>query len=125
MLRLYSLVFLLHAYIGLRLIPAIPFGMIVKSAMILWLTASAVLLPFSFLARRIERQPLSDQLAWAGLLAMGFFSSLLVLTVLRDLSLLVAWVITSLLLKGVSLELFKQWSALAVPLLAVLFTLVG
>jgi hypothetical protein len=35
---------------------------------------------------RLKRRRWSDQLGWAGLLAMGLFSSLLVLTVLRDAS---------------------------------------
>ena len=47
-------------------------------------TLSTLLMPAGLLASRLKRWKRADQLAWAGLLAMGFFSSLLVLTVLRD-----------------------------------------
>ena len=77
------------------------------------------------LARRIKRQPLSDRLAWAGLLAIGSLSSLLVLTLIRDVVLLVGYAVSGWLLEGDLLQQFQTWSAVAVPLLAGLFTLVG
>jgi predicted MPP superfamily phosphohydrolase len=67
----------------------------------------------------IKRQPLSDRLAWAGLLAMGLFSSLLVLTLARDLVLLLAATF------GVHAAALSIWSAVAVPSLAGLASLIG
>src|SRR5258706_4353782 len=125
MLRLYSLVLLLHAYIALRLLPEIPFGRYVFAAMALWLIAYAGLMPLAVLARRIKQQPLSDRLAWTGLLAIGWFSSLLILTVIRDLALLVGSAVSARLFVADSLQRFEVWSAVAVPSLAALLTLVG
>jgi hypothetical protein len=40
--------------------------------------------PVGMFSRRIAKPPVSDTLAWIGLLFLGLFSSLFVLTVLRD-----------------------------------------
>ena len=107
---------LLHAYVGLRLVPDMPPGP--WSALLVGLlVASAVLMPMGLLARSVRRQPLSDRLAWAGSLAMGLFSSLFVLTLLRDVALLVAWPFGP---GGLARD-----SAVAVPLLAFVVTLWG
>ena len=125
MLRLFSFVLLLHLYIGLRLLPDMPFGTLAVAALGVWLIVSTSLTPLGLLARRIKRQPLSDRLAWAGLLAIGSLSSLLVLTFIRDLVLLVGYAVSGWLLEGDLLQRFQSWSAVAVPLLAGLFTFVG
>ena len=65
----------------------------------------------------IARPALADRVSWAGVLSMGFFSSLLVFTVLRDLVLV--------LLIGVRWPPLAQMSAVLVPLLALLVTLIG
>jgi len=72
MLRFYGYALLLHGYIAWRLLPDMPseaLGWVTG----LWLAASVCLVPVGFLARRIRRQPLSDVLSWAGLLAIGSF----------------------------------------------------
>ncbi|MEW9900561.1 metallophosphoesterase [Chitinivorax sp. PXF-14] len=115
-----SLIALLHAYIGWQILPDLPFGTTGHIAGIAGLVLSTLLMPLGLLSRAIHRQPLSDRLAWAGLLAMGLFSSLLVLTVLRDLSLLAV----SALLPAMLPRLLTP-SAEAVLLLAALITLVG
>lgn len=83
---LYSLSLLLHGYIGWRLLPALAGFPAVGVAAVLVL--SALLMPLGLVARRVARPPLADTLAWMGLLCMGLFSSLFVLTVLRDVVLL-------------------------------------
>ncbi len=114
-----SLLALLHAYIGWRVLPDLPVPAVVRLLGGLWLAISLVLVPTGLLARAIRRQPLADRLAWAGLLALGLFSSLLVLTLLRDAALLLA------MLAGMRSPAFIAWSAAAVPLVGVLVTLIG
>lgn len=114
-----TLLGLLHAYIGWRLLPDLPVPQAVRLLGGSWLIVSFVLVPAGLLARAIKRQPLSDRLAWAGLLAMGLFSSLLILTLVRDVVLLLA------ALAGVHGSALSQWTALAVPTLAVIVTLIG
>lgn len=81
----------LHAYIGWRLLPALPAGIPWKLSGIALLAASAFLIPLGMLARFLtHRRALADYAAWAGALLMGFFSSLLVLTVARDIVLMFA-----------------------------------
>src|SRR5262245_26589361 len=116
MFRLFGFVSLLHAYIGWRLLPDLPFGAVAVAPTGLWLVGSAIAIPLGLLAWRIERQPLADRLKWASLLAIGSFSSLFVLTFLRDVGLLVG---------AASVAGFRGYSALAVPTLAALLTLVG
>ncbi|MCY1349118.1 Calcineurin-like phosphoesterase [compost metagenome] len=113
---------LLHGYIGLRLLPAMPVPMLVKTLAVVWLALSCALLPAGLLARRFS-QPWADRISWIGMLAMGFFSSLLVLTLARDLALAAAWLAGKLL--GWQAPGLVSGSALAVPLLALLVTLAG
>lgn len=121
-MALMFMLLLLHTYIGARLIPDLAFAPVLQWALAALLLASWLLMPMAFLARRIRRQPLSDWLAWAGLLLMGLFSSLFVLTLLRDLLGVVAWVVS---LAWPLPAWLAPASALAVPLLAALLTLWG
>lgn len=114
-----SVLALLHIYIGWRVLPDLPVDPSVMLAGALWLLASFFLVPAGLLSRAIKRQPLSDRLAWAGLLAMGLFSSLLVLTLLRDAVLLAAVV-----LGGYSAAL-ANWTAVSVLALAGFVTVIG
>lgn len=105
----------LHAYIGWRLLPAFDLGVGGLALAIGGLVMSTGLVPLGLLARFVvDRQALADRLSWLGGLAMGLFSSVLVLTVLRDVILLLA--------EAPSLS---KPTAIAVLLLASLFTLVG
>ena len=114
-----SILALLHAYIGWRVLPDLPLDSSIRIAGILFLVASFALVPAGLLSRAVKRQPLSDRLAWAGLLALGMFSSLLVLTILRDVILLAAFV------PGAYSTALANWTAAAVPALAGLVTVIG
>jgi hypothetical protein len=105
----------LHVYIGMRIVPALPWAAGIAFGLLL--AASAVLVPAGMLARRLLRPPAADRLTWIGMLCMGLFSSLLVLTFGRDL-----------LLLALRLAEGPDWrvaSGLAVPLLALLVTAIG
>ncbi|NML42201.1 metallophosphoesterase [Ramlibacter sp. G-1-2-2] len=88
LLSLIALSTAFHFYVGLRLVPSLPAD--AGWALSLWLAVSALLSPLGLLARRLLKGPAADRLTWAGMLAMGLFSSLLVFTFLRDLLLLAA-----------------------------------
>ncbi len=81
----------LHAWIGWQLLPALSThtGVIVAGGLVLLL--SVLLMPVALMAPYLKRRGLSetwsDRLAWAGMLAMGAFSSALLLTLLRALAL--------------------------------------
>lgn len=109
---------LLHGYIGARLLPplASPLAALIGGGL---LVLSFLLIPLALAARSIHQQPLSDRLAWIGLMAMGFFSSLLVLTFLRDVVLL------GLTLTGAASAPAVVDSVAAVPALALAMTLLG
>lgn len=105
----------LHAYIGWRLLPALDLSAAGLALAIGGLVISTCLVPLGLLARFVvARQALADRLSWLGGLAMGLFSSVLVLTVLRDLVLLLA-----------DAPSLAEPTAIAVLGLASLFTLVG
>jgi predicted MPP superfamily phosphohydrolase len=114
-----SLFALLHAYIGWRILPVLPAPTAVRALAAAWLLASVALIPAGLMSYAIKRQPLADRMAWAGFLALGMFSSLLVLTLVRDLML------AALALTGGHHQTLLHWSAAAVPLLALLTTLIG
>ena len=117
---------LLHAYVGWRIAPMLgeSFGVAFGLAFALLMLGSALLMPMTLLARSVRSQPLADRLAWAGALAMGLFSSLFVLTVLRDAGLL-ALALVDLVLPLSGFAAFERDSAAAVPLLGLLATALG
>jgi predicted MPP superfamily phosphohydrolase len=80
----------LPGYVGWRLLPALSIGPFGVCAGVVLLIACCVVIPLSVRNRSIRNRKLADLLAWVGLLSMGFFSSLFVLTLLRDLVLLAA-----------------------------------
>jgi predicted MPP superfamily phosphohydrolase len=118
-LTVVTLLALLHTYIGLRLIPAMELGTAGVVVGILLLSVSTLLMPAGLFGSSLKRFRWSEQLTWAGLLAMGFFSSLLVLTVLRDVVLLILSVASA---GGPAID---RATAIGVPLLALGVTLVG
>ena len=117
---------LLHAFVAWRVAP----GLMAVSAPLgvaLWggLLLSALLLPMGLLARRIARPPLSGILTWLGLLCMGAFSSLLVLTLLREVALLAAYEIDWLWPAAIALPALRADSAVTLLLLGLLVTAWG
>lgn len=110
---------LLHYYVGLRLIPHLALPPLGEVLAWLALLASWLAIPAGLLARGIRRQPLADRLAWLGFGTMGLWSSLLVLTVLRDISLLGASLFDA------HTPMLEMASARAVPFIAVAVTLAG
>src|SRR5277367_4576154 len=95
----------LPGYIGVRLLPNLGFGYYGLCAGVVLLIAACVVIPFSLRVRSMRNRSLADRIAWIGLLAMGFFSSLFVATLLRDLFLLAThWVLSG-----------PQTAALSVP----------
>lgn len=120
LLTVFALSLALHLYIGARLVPALP-SLAAGGVLSVFLLASALLVPLGLVARRRLRLtgPASDRLTWAGMLCLGLFSSLLVLTLLRDLLLL------GVQLAGLGSPALAPDSAAAVLVLALCFTLVG
>ncbi len=113
-----TLIALLHALIAVRLLPALADVTPAWPVFGLLLLVSALSIPLPFLSRRGWQAP--NWLKWTGLVSMGWFSSLLVLTLLRDLFLLGSW-----LASAADAQAWRTLSALAVPCLATLVTLVG
>ena len=129
------IVALLHAFVGWRLLPGIgAFGavggaLVWQLLLVLVLVLSAVLMPLGLAGSRVLKQPWADRLSWVGLLLMGLFSSLFVLTVARDAGLLLLWTLDA---AGVlapwpplGQAQVRTVSAVAVPLLALLVTALG
>jgi predicted MPP superfamily phosphohydrolase len=107
----------LHLYIGARIVPQLPWPAGAGFAVVL--LASALLVPLSLLARRLLRPPAADRLTWAGMLCMGLFSSLLVLTVMRDLMLL------ALAVANLDAPQWVRHTAAAVPAGGLALSLIG
>jgi uncharacterized protein len=106
---------LLHVYVGVRLL--MPFGLVTQLAGGAVLATCLWLFPKGFWIRE-DRAPWAVMLPW---LAAGFFSWLLVLTVLRDLSLLAS----ALALSPQAHESWSRISAIGVMALTPAITLVG
>src|SRR5438270_7106428 len=80
----------LPGYIGWRLLPALDLGSAGIVAGIAALLAACLIIPLTLRARSMRNRRFADRLAWVGLIAMGFLSSLFIVTLLRDVLLLVA-----------------------------------
>jgi uncharacterized protein len=116
-----TLIALLHIYVGARLLPALPITLLGRVIGALALCASFALIIAGARARRTQNSSLAANIAWIGSLDGGFFSSLAVLTVMRDIFLGPAVLLASL---GEAATL-ESASAIAVPLLAALATIIG
>ncbi len=112
---------LAHAYVGLRLVPALaawPWAWLLLAG---FLVASSILMPLGFLARRRS----APAFVWTGLLLLGLFSSLFVLTLLRDVVLVLATTVLALWPGVVGWEAIEVGSAALVPIAALLITALG
>jgi predicted MPP superfamily phosphohydrolase len=122
LLRAFSL--LLHAYVAWRVAPNLGAGW-ASVAFVAWLVVSAWTLPYGLRARHAPRRSLDRALAWIGLIAMGLFSSLFVLTALRDIGLGGLALVDRVVPGSVPLAAFALRSAQAVPIVAAVITLWG
>ena len=111
----------LPAYVGWRLLSGLSLGPVTIAACIVLLIGCCLFIPFSMRTRALQNRELADRLAWGGLTAMGFFSSLFVLTLLRDVVLLGAY----LFLSGEHARLWVEPSAQATLYLSLFVTLAG
>ena len=115
---------LAHLYVGVRLIPDAALALAPSLAAAVCLLASCVVIPQGMMRRTAGSQVGNDRIAWVGLMAMGLFSSLFVLTLVRDVMLLLAWAIQAFA-PSLDMSGLRRGSALGVPALAVLASLVG
>jgi predicted MPP superfamily phosphohydrolase len=122
-----AIVILLHGYIGWRLLPHLAVASSWQIGGAIYLLLSSVLIPLGLVTRGMRRRRLADALAWLGAVAMGLFSSLLVLTLLRDLLLLAySLFATSFLAPDrIHSTAWQSNSAVVVLMAAVLMTLAG
>ncbi len=110
-LRIWPILALLHVYIGAQLLPSYPAALRLPGGALLVL--STLLIPAAFFSR-FRSGDAWDLVAWAGFFDLGLFSSTLVLTLARELVLL--------------LPDTGRWagaSAAAVPAAALLVSLIG
>ncbi|HTP74316.1 MAG TPA: metallophosphoesterase [Burkholderiaceae bacterium] len=107
---------LLHLYIGWRIAPDLPAAWQGWTFVAL-LVASAILIPLAFFGRRSRDRAVADRLTWAGMLALGLFSTVLPLTLLRDAALLLAW--------PLHLDALATWSSITVVLAALAIVAIG
>ncbi|MGH6622857.1 MAG: metallophosphoesterase [Burkholderiaceae bacterium] len=114
---------LVHGYVAFRLLPSIAGLAPLQFGVAALLLISAVCLQLG-LNRWRDRERASERTMMAAFIAMGLLSSLFVLTVLRDVGLLVVWIATYFW-PAMPLEDTATWSAVAVPLLALLVTICG
>ncbi|MDF6767429.1 hypothetical protein NLQ99_24345, partial [Escherichia coli] len=104
----------LHVYIGWRLLPDLGWNGAGWAAGIIFLLISTVMIPTGMAARFVIRPiSLADRVSWFGALLMGLLSSLFVLTLLRDIALIVLP------------QAYRHDSALLVVALTLLVTLIG
>jgi len=105
----------IHIYLGWSLLPDMPIDTAFKILGGVLLAVSTVLIPYGTLsAVFVRNETLVDLLVWAGSLTMGWFSSLLVFTLARDLFLLIP-----------DLRMWNTESALAVLIGSVVVTMIG
>lgn len=126
-LRLPVILLLAHAYVAIRLTVAWPVGPA------WWLTSGAVLLNYllimgGFVTRRSVGRAGGDAVAWIGFLSLGLFSWLFILTLLRDVLLLLLAAMNAINSQVIGNFALGQWqvaSAIAVPALSVAAVLLG
>ena len=115
---------LLHAFVGWRLVPALD-SPAASVLLALVLVLSALTLPYGFGARRGGKGRRAHLLAWIGLLCMGLFSSLFVLSLARDLVLLLSVAVDALRPGAIAVGSLVVLSARAAAIGALVVTLWG
>src|SRR5690349_1281188 len=126
MQRLYVISALLHLYVAARLVPDLwSMNALAGALLAAWLAASTLLVPYAFAARRRTLSRFSLALAWAGLIAMGSFSSFFVLTLARDIALAALLALSRFISDFGLLQRFQEWSAATVSLLSIVLTVIG
>jgi predicted MPP superfamily phosphohydrolase len=118
---LLAILALAHVYVGWRLLPDLPIELGGTAVGIFLLIVSFFAVPLGFAARSMKSRQWADRLAAVSLFTMGFFSSLFVFTLLRDVALLVA----VLALPPAKMPSVLRFSALLVLAIATLATLIG
>lgn len=124
-LRFLTLGALAHVYVGARLIPDALISDTGAVAAALALLLSCILIPLGMLGRSSVHPPWGDRIAWVGLIAMGLFSSLFVLTVIRDALLLLTWLANLMIGADLPWIALRRVSAWAVAGLALAGTVLG
>ena len=123
-MRLQAISLLLHAYVGWRLVPGLD-SLAGAVALAVLLLVSALTLPYGLGARRSGAGRGAAALAWIGLVCMGLFSTLFVLTAVRDAGLVLATGAAVLWPGVVAPASLVTPSARAVAIAAALVTLWG
>lgn len=116
---------LLHLYIGLRLQPDLAFSLVAQWSLMAWLVASTLLIPAPLLVRLSPIGRVGDALGWVGYLAMGVFSSLFVLTVLRDVLLGGAGLLNMIWPDTVAMSPLREYSVVGVIAVTAVASLIG
>ncbi|MCY7389037.1 MAG: metallophosphoesterase [Burkholderiales bacterium] len=119
----FALSALLHLYVGWRLLPALSPWSWATLSLVIMLLLSWALLYLGWQFRRSKHR-FADELSWASMTAMGLFSSLFVLTLLRDILLLMLTLI-AVATPFAWLMSAATISAFAVPVSASLITMIG
>ncbi|RTZ47454.1 metallophosphoesterase [Candidimonas sp. SYP-B2681] len=126
-LRLPVIVFLAHAYVGIRLagaVESLPGRVVTLGGLLI----VYLLIMAGFAARRTTGTPWGDAIAWIGFLFLGLFSWLFITTLLRDVVLLIAvgiHAMSPLSVTDHSVAQLEWQTALAVPLISLLAVLLG
>lgn len=120
-----TLVAMLHAYIGWRLLANLGWPDTVACTGWVLLLLSTLLLPLAFIARGIAHHALRDSLSWIAMTCMGVFSSLLVFTLLRDLLLFALAGLHALARIEINFAGIEQRSVYAVLLLTLVISVLG
>ncbi len=114
-IRAFQIIFLLHIYLAWRLLPDLPVEREWQILGGLGLLLSSLIIPFGTLSRVFfANQDVVDRLTWAGGLTMGWASSLLVFTLMRDAAMLLP-----------NAAAWKQESAVTVLGLATVVSMIG
>ena len=114
------LMFSLPGYIGWRLLSAFPLPPWGIALSLAALIAACFVVPMSVRTRVLADRVWADRVAWLGLTALGFFSSLFVFTVLRDVLLLVVRLVA-----GPREHAWSEPSAIFTLLVTLLVTAIG
>ena len=119
---------LLHLYVGGRLLPEVAEWPVLFGLLLLALLASALFMPMGIgIGARMAGagRNIGRAVTWLGWAGMGLFSSLFVLTVIRELALLIVLAVDAIQPGLLGFDAFQRNSALGVTLLGFLITLLG
>lgn len=123
LLYLFSGVF--HGYLALRLVPDLMAWPILAISLLNVILGCIYIIPAALIRTQAPHSQLNRLIVWSGFFAMGWVSTVFVLSLLRDFAIALLWLLSFISNAEFSNLIAPYWSALFITLCATMVSMIG